>query len=406
MRQEFVAPRQTETLELVLGFLLPTREETRLLRAILWRGEPGRAAFDAWAHPPSDALAQLQADFGAKRRLIPLLEAAFAEPGAEAPPEIRTLLRATSFYEVRRTQAYREIAKEALGALTEQNISFLATRGVCFAETLYGGRSLRHCHDIDLVVPRAGIPAAAEVLTTQCSFSVAPQDDARESVCLIHASKMPLTLHVSAFRCKAFARTWEELSSASVALQAYGGEFRTLSPAMGLLQTILHGATVAQRRSLQWICDAYKVVAAGGVAWEEFALLPADGLEALIVHRVLQYLAIELQARLPANVLENLSVRCGAMSRAEKRCAQDILVTIIAATANRPALFSQAREVRRRASLWLSFLFPSAKSLLALHEIDRGSEAPAWWRRNLALRVRNLFSRKNDSDAVEPEVKA
>jgi hypothetical protein len=193
----------------------------------------------------------LQADGGSKRRLLPMLSASIASCGEEAPATLGPLLHAAALYEQLRTRAYRDIAASVLAELGASAIPWLATRGVCFGESIYDRTRCRHANDIDLLVPDHGAAAAAAALLIgRCGFSrVGDLGAQRSDLCLVHASGLPLVLHTAAVAVPPYAVPWDQLSRSAVILEAYGTRLSMPSAEDSLLQVILHASTGPHARS-------------------------------------------------------------------------------------------------------------------------------------------------------------
>src|SRR5678810_149875 len=89
--------------------ILPTPDETLLLRACLRSGDAARSAWDAWCERVGDPRAVLGAGDPARRRLLPLLLAALGRNDLSASAPLRTQLRAAYLYEQLRSRTVRSL---------------------------------------------------------------------------------------------------------------------------------------------------------------------------------------------------------------------------------------------------------------------------------------------------------
>jgi hypothetical protein len=364
----------------ICRLFLPRGSDTELLRACLWNGDAARDAFTAWCRSPE--YSAMQAGVGAKRRLLPLLCTSLKRSKITAPTDLRALLRAGQMYEELRTRAYQEIVGTVLGRLGAAKIPFLASHGVSFAISLYGKNEFRHCHDIDLLVSEESLSAAAAVLASQCEFKMESAGQAkRRDWVLYHVSGLPLVLHCDTQRIPAYEFSWAELKKRAVMQKGYGTEFETLSPEDSLLHLVLLAATATQRSSLIWLCDAWKLIASGVLDWAILMKRTRDRAIIIPVLYALEYLASELQAQIPANVLDELQSAMLHLSTTERRRAQEVMLYGLQRSfpGGRKALLQQTKGWRPRILLLTCFLFPSATTLQSVGEIKSGREVLRYW---------------------------
>jgi hypothetical protein len=150
-----------------LGAVLPDAGETDLLRACLWRGDPARTAWQAFARDAGDLRELFRADHGSRKRLGPLLAAALRDNAIAADPAFLTVLRTAQLREELRAEIYSEILADVLAALDSIDVPVLVLSGAAFGESLYASPALRHSHDIDLLLREADVPRAADLLAAR-----------------------------------------------------------------------------------------------------------------------------------------------------------------------------------------------------------------------------------------------
>ena len=385
-------------LTLARRLLLPTAEDTLLLRACLWRGNGAAQAFAAWSADAAAALQSLQSAHGARRRLLPLLQAELLRSGAAVPPELQPPLRAAALYEQLRTQAYADIAGEVLRALVAAGITFVATRGVVFAPTLYREAGLRHCHDIDLLLPNGARGEAIAVLAG-CGFSLV---EGAGDVFLLHTSGLPLMLHRCGVRRGAYGLPrWQKMQGLLQQTPVYGVAAPVLRADLALLQVLLLGPFGPQRSSLVWVCDAFWLVAQGAVEWNALVRQIADGMELLPVLLVLEYLAEALGCAVPAGVLERLRELWKARCAADQEMGRAVLWLSLLqdGAVTREQMWHAASTGREKVLALRTILFPDGGALERMGAIDRTWQAPRYWVRQLGRGARWVLRRASRQPA-------
>jgi hypothetical protein len=321
-------------LETALSALLPTAEQTQLLRACLLDGDEARRSWiDYQARIPN--LKQRFRDEPRSRRLAPLLLDGLERNSAQVDRELLTVLRTARTREELRSAIYGEVSREALTAL--EGIPFLVLKGAALGETLYCSPALRHSHDVDLLV-RSTDRRAAGLALERAGFL--PQ---REDL-LVHENGLPILLHTRLFHLSQYHSSFEELWSRSL-----DGR---LCAADNLVHACVHASYSPSRGSLQWVCDAY-LLARRQPDWDVVLQSAARGGLALPLHVTLRYLATELHAPIPAPVVENLADAAARAAPCERDAA---LFGARQGAAARP----QDPGWRERLTVARWLLFPSA----------------------------------------------
>ena len=264
----------TRRLLAALSTLLPSAEQTLLLRACLH--ESGGAA--AWAEldrrlGPEGTRSLLAAN----RRLLPLLHRA---PGPALAPEVRRPLAAVALRESERSEVFRRGAGEVVETLAAAGAEVLVLRGAALAELAYPEPSLRHCHDLDLLVRGAGAGAGVEGRAT---------------------------LHSSAFAHPRATGDDAPFWARSRPFDFGGGQARVMAPADLLLHICGHAYLSDRRHALSWVTDAWFTLAAWpDLDWETVAVTAGERHLGLGVAVLLGYLGRELGAPVPPAVVERL----------------------------------------------------------------------------------------------------
>src|SRR5579863_2992718 len=142
-----------------LGWLLPDRQDTLLLRACLSDAVGATAAWDDWLAMTSGMPSAL-AERPQSRRFLPLLHHALSVHGIALTEPAFSILRAATLWEERRATHVRGILMEVLACLRRSGIAVVLVKGTALAETAYPQFRLRHCHDLDLLVEEAALGEA------------------------------------------------------------------------------------------------------------------------------------------------------------------------------------------------------------------------------------------------------
>jgi hypothetical protein len=345
-----IPPARMVALRDALGAALPDGKETSLLRACLWTGQPGRAAWDAFERDAGDLRELFRADHGSRKRLGPLFAAALRANAVPADPALLTVLRTAQLREELRAELYSGIRGEVLAAFGALEIRFLVLKGAAFGTTLYEGPALRHSHDIDLLVPAEDSDRAAAALVSRGFALTGPGR-------LEHSRALPVNLHGRLLPPQDAAFSFEEVWARSREARFGDRSARILGPADALLHVLGVAARSPARRSLQWACDAWLLIARMDDGdWAVFRDGVTTSRLALWCWPMLEYLAGDLGARVP------LPVRAALLERAAGVDALDRDRALHAARADSGTSgFAQVRlgsTALTRARIFLWFLFP------------------------------------------------
>jgi hypothetical protein len=224
-----------------LDVLLPGARDTLLLRACL--GEA--SAWDRWLAQGPGLPATL-ARRSRLRRLLPLLHHALAGHEAGLDEPTRAVLRAAVAWETRRAERIRQILAEILPRLCRAGAPPVLLKGVALAATVYPRFDLRHCHDIDLLVPPGAMPSAREVLIG-AGFRAG-----RSRHVLQHRDGLPVTLHGGLWAGSSEATLLERAGT----IEIDGEAVPILAPMDMLLHACGHPGVGAGPGNWVWIIDA------------------------------------------------------------------------------------------------------------------------------------------------------
>lgn len=376
-----------------LAYVLPTPDQTLLLRACLQSGTAGREAWRVWRARAGEPKQVLREDGGGVRRLPPLLFAALRRNGIVEPDgALTTLLRTAYLREELRNATFFRIFGQVVSALAAADIPAIVLRGAALGGTVYGDPALRHAHDVDLLLRRADLARAAPALSSlgfrPYDGSIGPPAD----VGLAHPSGLPLVLHSYPFRLPYGNALLAELWARSRIEPVAGAAARLLAPADALLHVCGHAASAPGRAPLLWACDAWHLIERRpDLDWHVLVESARRGHLALPLSIMLRYLAVELEAPIPATVLRRIDAAAEA----------DALGREAALFAARTwggrtfrSMLRDARGLRARGLILKWMLLPSPAYLRALGNVRRPELLPLYYLyRPLRYGARRLTSR-------------
>lgn len=334
-----------------LGAVLPDAVETELLRACLLPGEPGRDGWRAFADRAGDLREQFRADRGSRKRLGPLLAAALRDNSVAADPEFLTVLRTAHLREELRAEIYSDILAEVLAALDSIGAPVLVLKGAAFGSTLYASPTLRHSHDIDLLVREGDVARAADVLESRGFRRTGPAQ-------VEHRRSLPVNLHARLLPSDHPRFSFEEVWARRRETLIAGRTVNLLSPGDSLFQVLGLSALYPARRSLQWACDAWHLIGRMREGdWQIFLDQVTSDRLALWCWVRLEFLAARLSVGIPAPVRSALIMRARGAGSLER----DFALYAARADSGNSGLRQVLRgsTVPARVLLFLWLLFPS-----------------------------------------------
>jgi hypothetical protein len=200
------------------------------------------------------------------------------------------------------------VYREAAAGLAAAGVPAIVTRGLALAGTVYPHPSLRHCHDLDLLVPGDALERGARVLVAAGYSPAAGADGAGPDAVLVHRSGFPVCLHSRPFQPRRSGERPQGLWARSRLVPLGGGEARVLSPSDTLLHALGHAAHSPSRLSLVWVADAWWIIRRdAGLDWELLVREAMLRRLTLPLAVMLTYLADELAVPVPAAVLATLA---------------------------------------------------------------------------------------------------
>jgi hypothetical protein len=351
-----------------LSVLLPTEQDTLLLRGCLGTGDAGAEAWCAWLERIGDPRKELVHRRPILSHFLPLLHLATRRYHAEVQSDLAFYLRVAYFREELRSQRYRGILQRVLRSLMDAEIDFTVLKGAALACTVYDDWALRHCHDIDLLIEKADLESALRALQNgglgrPCEWSRTSRDTQP-----LHDSKLPIELHADLFPLplhQGGTRAMVERRQAGeiVSLSAY-----VLAPSDTLLHVCVHAACSESRASLRWVTDAWSIAKKyAGLDWDSFLETAARKKLSLPVYVMLEYLFVRLGATVPRGVLQSLArdaKHAGATARE---------AALLGTRGSHHRFRGATTDWRSRAFLWRWRLLPSLSYLRWTYGVQRRS---------------------------------
>ena len=363
MSEAWSKPALSESLSL----LLPPPEETLLLRVCLSPGESARAAWRRWRNRrrmPGKALLRNNSF----KKLRPLLFNAVQSHSLEIDKEALTYLRTAYLKEELRDAAVRRICREVLLSLEKEGLAPILLKGMALAETVYGNPVLRHCHDIDILLPDDQLSRPA-VFLSSLGFRVcsAPQSQNRH-LRMLQDSGLPLEFHSNLFEVPYYQMPLSEIRARGRSQAIAGVKTRILTPADNLLHVCGHASYSSKRQSLRWVTDAWFIISRhADLDWESLSHdIRRSGL-ALPVSVMLGYLAESLDAPIPSNTLRSLSAAASHSRPIERQLA--LRGTRSDGRGSLQELFGRATNWRERVFILQWLLFPSPHYLAWVDQV-------------------------------------
>jgi hypothetical protein len=301
--------------------------------------------------------------------LLPLLFHSLQQKQVLIARRFQTYLRTAYARDEIRSRSYSSICRKLTAGFAGAGIPAIVLKGAALAETAYQHPTLQHAHYLEMLIKHSDLDRAAEVLPS-LGF-VQPRDSVSSGwpeVEWVHESRLPLILHWDLFRVPFYRVALAEIWSRSRIQAVSGTSTRVLSPADNLTHICASRFDVGHEDSLRWVCDAWFLIHRyPNLDWEVFLNHANGGPLALPLFMTVSYLAEQLNAPIPADVLNRL----GAAASKSETIGSEL------------ALFGALRNARgglmkvlqncgswsTRALVMQWALFPSPRYLRWYHEV-------------------------------------
>jgi hypothetical protein len=306
---------QSPPLADTLTMLLPEGRDRLLLRVCLADRATALAAWDAWTAATPDIAAFLREQPMAGR-LLSGLHAALIEHDAVMDASTRALLNAASLAETRRMARIREIVEGLHAQLRRASVMPVLFNGVALAATAYPQPELRHCHDIDLLIPPEDLERA-QAAAIAAGFTGTGRTNAGPSMTLLHRDGLPLHLHTGLPSPCALTIPLDRIRSRTVSC-AFGGEaIATLHPLDSLVQLCGYAMSADDTDYRILLADAAAILR-GHPDWDLMPQIARDRGDSLALFVVLDYLKREIDIPIDETVLSALARDARTATRARK----------------------------------------------------------------------------------------
>jgi len=305
-----------------LSVLLPTEEETLLLRACLCAEETGRRAWNEWLENVGNPMDELSHHRPILSHFLPLLHVATRRYGGEVPPGLAILLRAAYFQEELRGRSYRDILQAVLRTLEEATVDATVLKGAALAGPVYGDWALRHCHDIEFLVDDAQLESASRALQEAGVEELGGAPRAPRGARLVHRSGLPIELHTNLFPLSFYRVGLSAMMKRRQVREIAGWSAHVLSSSDSLLHVCGHASCSKSRATLRWAADTHFLAAnAPDLDWDALLVGATETKLALPLSVFLTYLAERLDAEIPPSVVQLLARDAKRVGRTAREAA-------------------------------------------------------------------------------------
>jgi len=230
------------------------------------------------------------------------------------PSELRDAFAAAAREEAMRSMLLEAVSRQVLDLLSGAGLQALLLKGTALAHWAYADPHLRHCSDVDLLLPSraaaeqlAGVLAAAGFERSQPSGELV----AYELMCTRQvgtAITVEVDIHWRLANSPLFADrfTWDELWAASIPLPALGANARGLGPVPACLHACVHRAlnrSIGVPDKLKWLYDVELLAALFTPGdWQRLQIMAVEKGLAGVLWSGLQAASQSFGQRLPPEV--------------------------------------------------------------------------------------------------------
>jgi len=369
------SPVREPALSDTLSVLLPDARDTELLCAALAPGPAGRDSWVRWREGVRDVRSALAERGPLLTHLLPLLRANTRRNGAEVDEEFRLAMAAATLQEERRTKSVFEILSDALEILKAAGIDVTVLKGTALAASVYPSKALRHCHDIDLLVPLNRLDYAEEALVQSGRYRSSEKDLSDLDRRVVHRSGLPLQLHGRLLRFTSDEKAEEAVLARRQAQRGCGQAFPILSPGDALWHVCGHAASSGNRGTLQWVADAWHLIERFAPAdWNAFRTGVCEMDQALPAYVCLRYLSRTSSAKVPDSELRFVRSEARRVGRRARERA--LAGTLHGGRTGLHDLWAVTRSVRSRLFLVRWRVLPTRDYLATIY--PRSSRLGLW----------------------------
>jgi hypothetical protein len=378
----------------ILSVVLPTREETLLLRACLWPGDPGRRAWEEWRRCVGNPIELLRDGNERLKALLPLIHFALQRNGVSVEEALKTCLYMSSLREELRYNAYRRILARVISFYAEKEIPAIVLRGAALADTVYESPASRHSGKIQILIGGDGsFPDENSLIPPRFRRLQEGFSRGRSVMTLKHDSGLPLHLHRRLFPATYYHIPFDRLWGRSRIRQVAGQTARTLASADNLLHVCGEAFFNRSSRSLLWVFDSlFLINRSDAIDWDELLETARDSHLELPLSVMLGYLSEKMNAPVPVPFINGLY---NSASAAEARGrAYALSVAREGFKGNYVKMFIRGEDWKERFYLLIWVLYSPVSHLKWLKRNFRPGQ---FLSRYILRPVRNLIGRQSDS---------
>ncbi len=350
--------RPNHGLSNIFSILLPNEQQTLFLRSCLWTGEECSRAWLDWCENCSDTRDILRQKNVGMKGLTPLLYNNLQRNGVAIETSLLTFFRTAQIYEEKRTKVFREICQKVLSGLTRAKKRFLVVKGAALADTAFDTPSLRHCHDLDILLDDLD-PHDTLAIISSMDFTLLPRNilSQWEHMTLVHQHGLPVSLHREFFGISLYNRGQKEMWDRSEEKLIADVPCQVLAPADSLLHVCGQAFVSGRSPFPTWVSDSWSIIGRfPGLDWDQLIACAEKNHLALPMSVLLGYLVEKLHAPIPSQVLVDLD-----QAVSKSIIGQEIALSIARKFANGGlrCLLGKANNWHSRIPIFKWMLFPS-----------------------------------------------
>ncbi len=352
-----------------LSVILPAPEQTWLLRACLYSGEPGRHAWQVYQNQAGDLRKVLRGGRQGIKTLAPLLLNALQRNSCVTHNALLTHLRTAYLREELRSTIFRRILRNVLSELTAAGVSHIVLKGAALADAVYPDPVLRHCHDIDILLDEVGLSRAIGLFPPLGFAPLSKEfNPGVQHITLTHESGLPLELHRHFFRVPYYSVPSEDLWARSQPQSIAGVPTRVLSPADNLVHVCVQAFCNRSPESLRWVPDAWYILRGyPNLDWNIASECAVANHLSLPLSVTLGYLSEQLHAPIPPTILDRLRTAASQTDALRGETALAAAVTGAGVSFKRLVRMRGGWPARALVVKWM--LFPSASYVRAAYHV-------------------------------------
>ena len=259
----------------------------------------------------------------ALRRQLPLLHFRLGKNNIQVGKPALAALRAATLWEQSRVARIGCCLAELTAVLHQASISPVLLKGLVLAGTAYTRMELRHCHDLDMLLPEDQIARACDALAPLGFTISSRRRNGRDSPTLVHRELPPVSFHARLVETPFYHLPEVEMISRVTTAVIAGTTVRVLSTPDLLVHVCAHVAARHAPDSTGWVADLATLARHGMFSqsdWDRIVDLASRGGLALPLFTMLRYIDHEIGVSVPPCALLELA-ECGSHASATARDA-------------------------------------------------------------------------------------